>query len=196
MRFSEALSILEMEESSSSDVDDGLVRAYRKAMKKYHPDVTKLTLDFALEMSKLVNEAYSFLAQNIGKWSIKDKGTSNLADIMAEIYNKIRHIPHITIVRAGVWLWVTVDGPPEYQDAPSDTVGIRIKKRSNLKMFRKSVGKELSPLGFNFSGKHMKWSWHDVYDGPRWKKRGWEWNRIVNTFGSDELENDPRAAVA
>ena len=91
-----------MEESS--DVDDGLVRAYRKAMKKYHPDVTNLDITFALEMSKLVNEAYSFLAQNIGKWSIKDKGSTNIAGIMAEIYNKIRHIPHITIVRAGVWL--------------------------------------------------------------------------------------------
>ena len=37
MKFSEAISILEMEESM--EVDDGLTSAYRKAMRKYHPDV-------------------------------------------------------------------------------------------------------------------------------------------------------------
>ena len=63
MKFSEAISILEMEESM--EVDDGLTSAYRKAMRKYHPDVTILDIDFALEMSKLVNEAYSFLSQNV-----------------------------------------------------------------------------------------------------------------------------------
>ena len=196
MRFSEALSILEMEENST-DVDDGLVRAYRKAMKKYHPDVTELALDFALEMSKLVNEAYSFLAQNVGKWSVGDKGASNLADIMAEVYNKICRFPHITIERIGVWLWVTIDGPPEYQDAPTDTVESRMKKRMDLKTFRKGVGGQLSDQGFNYGFGKKKWSWHDVGDGPgKWKRKGLPWHVIKQRYGSEELETQPLRAVA
>ena len=194
MRFSEAISILEMEESN--DVDNGLARAYRRAMKKYHPDVTELDLDFALEMSKLVNEAYSFLAQNMGKWSVKDKGSSNLATIMAEVYNKIRHIPHIRIERVGVWLWVTVDGPPEFADAPTDTLESRVRKQMDLKAFRTAVGKQLSAQGFIYGFEKKKWSWHDFGDGPRRKKKGLPWHVIKQRYGSEELDSTPLRAVA
>jgi len=195
MRFSEAIAILEIMEGSH-EVDGGLTTAYRRAMKKYHPDVTKLEPAFALEMSKLVNEAYAFLHEHMGKWSAKDKGEVNLADIMAEIYNKIKHLPHITIERVGVWLWVTIDSPPEFIMAKTDELKEILAKRNGLKAFRQGVGKELSACGFKFSGKHKKWSWHDVYDGPKFKKRGWDWDRITGTFGSDELDSKPRPAMA
>lgn len=196
MKFSEALAILEMEDNG--DLDGGLVSAYRKAMKKYHPDVTELELDFALEMSKLVNEAYAFLASNIGKWSIKDKGESNVASWMVDVYNKIRHIPHIQIVRAGIWLWVTIDGPSEFQDASSDTLESRMAKRKNLSEFRKGVGSQLKEAGFSYAPNKKKWSWHCVDQGPRkrWKRGSWSWDRITQTFTTDELETNPYSAVA
>jgi len=193
MKFSEAISILEMEESM--EVDDGLTSAYRKAMRKYHPDVTILDIDFALEMSKLVNEAYSFLSQNVGKWKVGDKGSTNIAEFMVDIYNAIRHIPHITIERVGVWMWVTVDGPPEYNYAPTDTVKSRLKKKEDLSKFRTGVGDQLKEHGFRYGFKKKKWSWHEG-TGPRWKREGLPWNVIKSRYGSEELETNPHTAMA
>lgn len=194
MKFSEAISILEMQDGST-EVDEGLVSAYRKAMRKFHPDVTELDIDFALEMSKLVNEAYSFLVQNIGKWSVGDKATTNITGLMAEIYGSIKHIPHITIERVGVWLWVTIDGPPEFQDAPTDTVNSRLQKRKDLKTFRQGISPSLSAQGFRYGSGKQKWSWHDVGDGPRWKKKGLPWHIIKSRYGSEELETESLRAV-
>ena len=67
LTFAEAVSILEIPEGSH-EVDGGLTVAYRKAMKKYHPDVSDLPRDIALEMAKLVNAAYELLHENMGKW--------------------------------------------------------------------------------------------------------------------------------
>ena len=194
MKFSEAISILEMEENSH-DVDEGLAKAYRQAMKKYHPDVTNLDQDFALEMAKLVNEAYSFLSQNMGKWSVGDKASTNIAGMMAEIYNAIKYIPHITIERVGVWLWVTVDGPPEFQDAGTDTVKSRLQKRKDLKAFRQGISPSLSAQGFRYGSGKQKWSWHDAGDGPRWKKKGLPWHIIKSRYGSEELETESLRTV-
>ena len=196
MKFSEAISILEMEESN--DVDNGLSKAYRRAMKKYHPDVTELDLDFALEMSKLVNEAYAFLVQNMGKWSVKDKSETNVANWMVDVYNKIRHIPHITIIRAGVWLWVTIDGPSEFSRTSSDTLESFTIKKRKLSEFRKGVGAQLREAGFCYAPNKQKWSWHCVDQGPRkrWKRNSWSWDKITKTFTTDELETQPFQAVA
>ena len=194
MKFSEAISILEMEENSH-DVDEGLAKAYRIAMKKYHPDVTELDANFALEMSKLVNEAYSFLAQNMGKWKVGDKASINIAGMMAEIYEKVKHIPHITIERLGVWLWITVDGPPEYVYASTDTVDSRLKKKKDLSVFRKGVSAIISPLGFRYGSAKEKWSWHDIGDGPKWKKKGMAWNDIKARYDHEELDTAPLRAV-
>ena len=195
MKFSEAISILELTEDM--DAVTGLTIAYRAAMRKYHPDVTKLDLDFALEMSKLVNEAYSFLSQNMGKWSVADKGETNLADLMAEVYNKINHLPDIIIDRKGVWLWVTIGIPNEFANASNDTYEIRKARKDGLKTFRKAVGAELREHGFRYAPKKQKWSWHDIADGPRkWKKGSWNWNKICSTFDGEELKTNPHTAMA
>ena len=196
MKFSEAIAILEMEEDSR-DTDQGLAAAYRVAMKKYHPDVTKLELSFALEMSKLVNEAFSFLKENFGKWSVADKGDTNIAGIMADVYNKIRHLPSITIERLGVWLWITIDIPDEFQNQQADTFEERMSKKKGLSNFRKGVGAELREHGFRYAPKKQKWSWHSPSDGPkRWKRKGWDWNRIKSTFDGEELKSSPHQAMA
>ena len=196
MRFSEAIAILEMVEGSP-DTDQGLVAAYRVAMKKYHPDVTTLEPALALEMSKLVNEAFSFLQETMGKWSVADKGKTNLVDVMADVYNKIRHLPSTTIKRLGVWLWVTIDTPTEFVNSPADTFEERLAKKKGLSGFRKGVGAELKEHGFRYAPKKMKWSWHDASDGPkRWKRKAWEWGRIKATFDGEELRTSPRGALA
>jgi len=195
MKFSEAISILELEEDM--DAVTGLTTAYRVAMKKYHPDVTKLDARFALEMSQLVNEAYSFLSQNMGKWSVADGNDSNLADVMAEVYNKINHLPNIDIKRMGVWLWVTIEVPIEFGNEDSDTFEIRMTKKKGLKEFRQSLGKELKGHGFRYAPKKMKWGWHSPEDSPApWKRKGWDWNRIKSTFENEELQTSPRGALA
>jgi len=194
MKFSEAIAILEIE--ANMDGATGLASAYRKAMKKYHPDVTKLEPEFALQMSKLVNEAFAFLKENMGKWSPADKGETNLADVMVDVYNKIKHLPSITIERVGVWLWVTINCPSEFTNASSDTYEIRKAKKTGLSEFRKGVGAELKKCDFRYAPKKMKWSWHSPEDGPKpWKRKGWDWNRIKATFDSEELHTAPRAAV-
>jgi len=195
MKFSEAIAILEMD-LESHDTDQGLASAYRRAMKKYHPDVTKLEPAFALEMSKLVNEAYAFLHQNMGKWSLKDKGSTNLADIMADVYSKICHLPSITIERLGVWLWVTIETPIEFKSNPGDSLETIMKKRAGLKAFRKNLGSQLSTHSFQYAPKKMKWSWHNVGDGPKWRKRkAWDWDRIRTSFDHEELVTSPHRAV-
>lgn len=196
MKFSEAIAILEMEKSN--DVDEGLTTAYRKAMWKYHPDVTKLDLDFALEMSKLVNEAYAFLVANKGKWSINDKGSSNVAEWMVDVYNKIRHIPHITIVRAGVWLWVTIEKPEEFKIVATDDAYTIARKSQGFKKYKSDLGKVLEKAGFIRNPSKNMYSWHCVDQGPRkrWKRGAWSWDKITKTFVCDELETAPRTAVA
>lgn len=194
MKFSEAIAILELEKDM--DAVTGLTTAYRKAMRKYHPDVTKLELNFALEMSKLVNEAFSFLKQNMGKWSVSDKGDTNIAGIMAEVYNKIKHLPNISIERLGVWLWVTIDTPMEFSSHSADTFEQRMEKKKGLSEFRKGIGKELKEHGFRYAPKKQKWSWHSPSDGPKkWKRKGWDWNKIKATFDGEELRNTPHSAV-
>jgi hypothetical protein len=182
----------------NGDLDGGLVSAYRKAMKKYHPDVTELDLDFALEMSKLVNEAYAFLASNIGKWSINDKGESNVAAWMVDVYNRIRHIPNITIIRAGVWLWVKIERPEEFRYMESDDVHTIAKKSQGFKAHKKAVGAILEEAGFVKNHSKDMHSWHCVDQGPRkrWKRGAWSWDRIIQTFTTDELETNPYSAVA
>ena len=195
MKFSEAIAILDLEEDM--DAVTGLTTAYRKAMRKYHPDVTVLDLNFALEMSKLVNEAFSFLKEHMGKWSVADKGDTNIAGIMADVYNKIKHLPSITIERLGVWLWVTIDVPEEFKNQQADTFEERMAKKKGLSAFRKGVGAELREHGFRYAPKKMKWSWHSPEDGPkRWKRKGWDWNRIKATFDGEELRNAPHQAMA
>jgi len=196
MKFSEALSILEMEDNG--DLDGGLVAAYRRAMWKYHPDVTKLELDFALEMSKLVNEAYAFLAADVGKWTIKDKSDTNLASWMVDVYNKIRHIPHITIIRAGVWLWVKIEKPDEFRIVETDDCKTIARKSQGFKNHKLEVGKILEEAGFKNAPNKGMHSWHCLDSGPRkrWKRGAWPWERITQTFTTDELETNPHTDVA
>ena len=195
MKFSEAIAILELTE----DMDEvtGLTTAYRKAMRKYHPDVTELEPEFALAMSKTVNAAYSFLLENRGKWSVADKGEMNLADVMVDIYNKIRHLPDITIQPKGVWLWITIGIPTEFGNSQDDTYEIRKAKKDGLKAFRKGLGAELREHGFRYAPKKQKWSWHQAGDGPRkWKRGSWSWDKIDRTFDGDELKSTPHMAMA
>ena len=195
MKFSEAIAILELEEDM--DAVTGLTTAYRAAMRKYHPDVTVLDLNFALEMTKTVNSAYSFLQENIGKWSVADKGETNLADMMVEIYKKIRHLPDITIIPKGVWLWVTINCPNEFTNDKDDTYEERKAKKDGLKAFRKGVGAELKKQGFRYAPKKKKWSWHDASDGPkRWKRGSWSWDKIDATFAGEELQSFPHQVMA
>jgi hypothetical protein len=151
-----------------------------------------------LEMSKLVNEAYAFLAANVGKWSINDRGETNIASWMVDVYNKIRHIPHITIVRAGVWLWVTIEKPEEFNVVESDDFQTIAKKSRGFKKYKSDLGKVLEEAGFIHSYSKNMYSWHCVDQGPRkrWKRHSWSWDRITQTFTTDELETAPRTAVA
>ena len=195
MKFSEAIAILEL--TADMDAVTGLTTAYRAAMRKYHPDVTVLDLDFALEMTKTINAAYGFLIENMGKWSVADKGETNLADVMVDIYKKIRHLPNITIIPKGVWLWVTINCPAEFTNASSDTYEIRKAKRDGLKDFRKGLGAELREHGFKYAPNKKMWNWHQPGDGPRkWKRGSWSWDKINATFAGDELETNPHTAMA
>ena len=191
MKISEAIAILELEEGSN-DTDQGLVSAYRAAMKKYHPDVTALEPALALEMSKLVNEAFSFLKENFGKWSVADKGETSIANVMADVYNKIRHLPSITIERLGVWLWVTINAPAEFTNSPADTFEERLAKKKGLVAFRKSVGAEIKVPGFKYVGKEKKWAWHLQEHGPgKWKRGSWSWDKKKGWFDHEELRTSP-----
>ena len=196
MKFSEALAILEFEETN--DVDSGLKKAYRKAMWKWHTDVSNAEYDKALEMSKLVNEAYEFLVKNWGKWSPKDKADSSVAAWMVDVYNKIKHIPHITIIRAGIWLWVKIEKPEEFWFSETDDCKTIAKKSQGFKAHKKAVGSILEEAGFVKNHSKDMHSWHCVDSGPRkrWKRGAWSWDRITQTFTTDELETNPHAAVA
>lgn len=195
MKFSEAMSILELRDDDLGN----LQKAYRGAMRKFHPDVTELEPTFALEMAKLVNLAYEFLQENPGKWHKGhiQPGFDLTGEILA-VYDQIRHIPGIVIHLAGIWLWVEILTPPEYSNSKDDTVQSRLKKKSDLSSFRKGIGAKLKETGFRYASNKQKWSWHSTTApaSPFKKKGGWEWDRIRKTFGDEELETTPHTAVA
>ena len=93
-------------------------------------------------------------------------------------------------------MWVTIGIPTEFMDSQADTVESRLKKRAGLKQFRQGVGAQLKEHGFRYAPKKMKWSWHDVGDGPKkWRKGAWDWNKIKSTFDHEELSSQPLRAV-
>ena len=196
LTFAEAVSILEIPEGSH-EVDGGLTTAYRKAMKKYHPDVSSLPRDIALEMAKLVNAAYELLHENMGKWCAKDGDKVNLTDMLEEMYNKAKHLPHIVFHPRFMWLWVEILTPPEYKAVMADDLKEIAAKVKKAKAFKKKVGAELERLGFTYSREQKKYFWHSPeYGANPFKKGSWGWDKINIWFGEDEMQSSPRPVLA
>ena len=200
LTFAEAVSILEIP-TDSHEVDGGLTLAYRKAMKKYHPDVSSLPKDMALEMAKLVNAAYELLHENMGKWCAKDGDKVNLTDILEEMYHKAKHLPYIKFHPRFMWLWVEIVIPPEFKPGKEDSLKTISEKLKKAKAFKKQIGDELEKLGFAHSKTQEKgkpdWNFHSPeYGASPWKRGSWGWDKINNWFGDDEMQSSPRPVLA
>lgn len=164
MNIAQAMNILKPDDSSFT----GLKKSYREAAMKYHPDRNP----DGLELMKLVNAAYEFLKDNLGKWSVgpdeyKDSGPS-IDEIFADILAKIRHLPDIKIEVCGVWLWVTGNTKP-------------------YKSYFKSCDMYFSP-------KKCAWYWKPKSWRPM-SKRKMSLEEIRQVFGSQEVENEPFTAI-
>ena len=84
MNIAQATGILK----PKNDSMEGLKVAYHVACKIYHPDVNP----HGLEMMKLINCAYGFLQQHLGKWHPSDATAGpGLDEILQGTFDKIKH---------------------------------------------------------------------------------------------------------
>jgi len=100
LNFSQAINILKPDGDSKENV----VKAYRKLCKQFHPDINP----HGLELMKTINQAYGFLLDNLGKWSISNDSTFD-GDILAEIqaiFDKLSNCVGLTFEVCGIFLWI------------------------------------------------------------------------------------------
>jgi DnaJ-class molecular chaperone len=162
MNRTEALNILNPEGNTPDDIKV----AYRAACFKYHPDVSP----DSLELMKLVNLAMEFLAKNVGKWTFDQSNNDTpLTEKMQELFNKIKHFPHIETELCGTWLWLSGQT-------------WRYKK-------------ELKKAGFKWAGKKRQWYWSPPGFRKR-SKKAFSMNDIRNKYGSVELEPELQSAIS
>ncbi len=103
MKISDAANILGL----TGDITHEIVKkAYRVAVKKYHPDVNPA----GEEMMKIINDAYSVLKDYQG--SIPTRGTESASQYPEELnsaLNSIITLSGLMIEVCGSWVWVTGD---------------------------------------------------------------------------------------
>ena len=90
MRHSEAINILKPE----SNTAEALKAAYRKACKRYHPDLNPQ----GEELMKLINAAYEHLTKHLGSWTL-DHATDEqgIDETFSEILEAIGHLEGLNI---------------------------------------------------------------------------------------------------
>jgi hypothetical protein len=188
MKFSEAIAILELTE----DMDEvtGLVTAYRVAVKKYHPDVSLLPKDDALKITKLVNEAYSFLIDHRGKWHVGMKSEGNLAADMEAAIAKVYRLPSIILDRIGTYLWIEILAPVEFAFTKGETFDERWAKKKAIKAFRKGIADQLKVHDFRWNSDKQRWMW-----GPRTRSNGYNFDDLKMKYGHDNIQTRPAMAL-
>ena len=162
MNIEQALKILK----PSGDTDEALKNAYRMACKKYHPDINP----DGLELMKLINAAYGFLKEHLGKWHTTSYNSDDtgIDEIFQDIFNAIRHFRDIHVEVCGTWLWVNGNTKP-YKDQFKD-------------------------LGFKWAPNKHRWYWRP--EGYRKRsKRVLSMAEIRFMYGSNELETEPLQAI-
>jgi curved DNA-binding protein CbpA len=101
MTTTEALSILSITESSISL--EMVKKFYRKACKKFHPDVNPM----GEKMMKIVNSAYEFLKGKVFPLNAeKEENGINLGEELNNALNSISSLKGLKVEICGVWIWV------------------------------------------------------------------------------------------
>ena len=188
MKFSEAIAILELEEGM--DEVTGLTTAYRAAVKKYHPDVSLLPKEDALEITKLVNEAYAFLLEHRGEWHVGMKSETNLAADMEATIGKVYRLPSIILDRIGTYLWIEILTPVEFAFIKGETFEERWAKKKAIKAFRKGISDQLKVHDFRWNRDKSRWMW-----GPRTRSHGYNFNDLKQKYGHENIRTRPAMAL-
>lgn len=83
---------------------DTTKKAYRKAARKYHPDVNPA----GEQMMKLINAAFDLLKNTIGDAGLKQpiRSHENFCGKINDALNAIIRLPNIEIEVCGSWVWV------------------------------------------------------------------------------------------
>jgi len=157
MTREQAINILKPQGTDPADVKT----AYREAALKYHPDRNPN----GLELMKLVNLAFEFLAKHSGKWTLSHGSDDRpLTEAMQEVFDKIRHFPGLAIEVCGTWLWIS-----------GETYNYKA---------------ELRAVGAKWSRNKRSWYWSPPGYRKR-SKRVFDMPEIRATFGSFDLESEP-----
>ena len=165
MNVAQAMEILKPE----GDSLEHLKSAYRKAAKKYHPDINPK----GQEMMKLVNLAFEILTNHLNKWSFSERtnGESrpSIDEAIQEIFDKIKTFAGIKAEVCGTWLWLT----------------------GKTWLYKK----QLKEFGLRFAPKKQAWYWHPQ-DYKKWHKRSFSLDDIRHMHGSVDLETENLQAIA
>lgn len=162
MTVEEALRIIRPQQATA----EALKKAYRDAVKKYHPDHGGDT-----EIMKLVNAAHDVLKGM--KWSLNQANNaadlSNIADTLMALWGKIKTWPGLRGEVIGTWLWVS---------------GNTYKYRDLLK-----------DHGFKFSPTKKTWYYYEGEYRKR-SARIYSMDDIRYKYGNVDLDNAERQSVA
>ena len=162
MNRAQALNVLKPEGNTLTD----LKAAYRKAAKKYHPDINPN----GLELMKIINSAFAFLKENINAWTCDQTTDEQAIDkTISNLFDKIRGFAGVTAEVCGAWLWLS----------------------GNTYEYKKS----LKEYGFRFAGKKKQWYWSPP-DYKKRSKKVFTMDEIRNTFGSIELNSGLQSIAA
>lgn len=157
MTTREALSILQPNERTQ----EALKIAYRKACKKYHPDLKNGNL----EIMKLVNLAYEVLKDL--NWTLYQKRQAGkeepLTEKIKKFWDVLKFYDGINGEIIGSWLWVT----------------------GNTKKHKE----KLKELGLKFSRHKIAWYWHNDYKYKKYSKPI-NFDRMRNLYGYTVLNED------
>lgn len=159
MKVSDALSILGLGRETNLDLET-VKLAYRRACKKYHPDINPA----GLEMMKAVNTAWDYLQTILkdssfinNKEAASDKQASDFGEALNNVLNEIMNLAGLNIEICGAWVWV--DGET------------------------KTHKDKLKELGFKWAKEKLKWFYRP--ENYKSSNRGkWDMEAIRSKYGS------------
>ena len=164
MRQKEAFNILKIE--TESVTFEQVKEQYKKMIFEFHPDRNPA----GLEVSQVINEAFSFLKDlSFPLFNTEEKSASFFTDDLSAALAKIRNLVGLGIEVCGCWIWITGDTRTH---------------RATLK-----------DAGYKYAGRKKAWYFSPPTERGKRRRGQWSMDKIRNNYGSERVQPEQRCAV-